>query len=427
MTLERLEHDSGLTAYIDHMPDAYTNTIEVVVGYSSVQERRVDEGVAHALEHGVMTQTRSFASREEVRDFIHLEGVRANANTDYQRTLHTTSGDNPDVALRHLGEVLTGPTFDADIIKEEMRTIRQEARDKLASFNVTDPVAVDFAMFGLPAGRRTMGRVSQLYFGAEALRAAHRRNYGLANMSLVAVGAVTAEQVLSGIDRYFEDIYPNAQPDLPALPQANTSPRSTGLVNPSAKSTVFSQSFPMNENLSIAYREDPLAFEVAARALREACFRRLRFERNAVYDAGVDLRTGNYPGYWSIRAQATADVEKLPIAREVFRGLFGGGAAGLGEKALIMAQKIGTSLFLRTLHSPEDRAGNYSERLGYRARPEDPAQSAERLRSMTLHEVKKYVDTLCEHVVSIPAFEHITGTRQDIGQVDQIIKIGQIG
>jgi predicted Zn-dependent peptidase len=429
MTLEKLDQqDSGLSIYVDHMPEAYTNTLQVVVDYGSVQERPQDEGVAHALEHGVMVQTRDFSSREALRDFTKVEGVWANAATNYQRTLHITYGNSPDAALRHLGEVLTHPTFDPTLIKDEMRAVRHEAKGKLADFGMMDRVAVDFAMFGVPAGRRIMGRINRLHFGAETLRAAHERNYGLANMTLIAAGAVTAEEIVSGVGRYFEDKYPNAVPDQAVLPPRNAGPRSTGLINPSAKNVIFSQSFPMSEGLSRAYQQDPLAFEVAARALRETCFRQLRFEHKIAYDGWVRLRTGNHPDCWSVCAQATTDAETIPIARQVFRDLFEGGAATLGSKALISAQKMGTSTFLRTLHSPDERAGNYAERLGYRAEPEDPTQSAERLRDMTLDEVKTYVDTLCEYAVSTAPFEHLTGNQKDVSRrVERVIQINEIG
>ncbi len=88
MALKSEKLDSGLTVYVDHMPNARTNSTNMFIPYGSVNELEGDEGMAHAFEHCVHLETDQFANRTDLARHAKLHGMQTNANTYYTRTVY---------------------------------------------------------------------------------------------------------------------------------------------------------------------------------------------------------------------------------------------------------------------------------------------------------------------------------------------------
>jgi predicted Zn-dependent peptidase len=427
MALEKLDFASGLTAYVDQMPGILTNEVNMFIPYGSVDERPGNEGVAHALEHCVHLETAEFESRQALREHAKLNGMRTNANTSYTRTVYIANGTNIDTSMRHLSQVLTTTKFPEDKVAHEMNAIQREAKQRLDDIDLLHELAADQAMFGSPFGRDVIGFHGNLDFERDVLHDVYTRNYTLGNMVLVVTGAASPREVEASVLRHFGESGADTNPDtLRTDAVLQQEALTTGYLKDDSSNLRMSWSYPVSGGFLTRFQEDFVRFGIATYAMSEECFEQMRNQKGISYGGSINFAGYNHPSAWRLSGQVSTDAEHADTARGVFREIFTKEGATYDEAQMQGALAMYRYMFLKRSQSPEGRGDNHIGRLERRRQPEDMASIVVALSKITIEEVRNTIDEIIGYAADLPKFEHLTGTREAVGNVDQLITRDQI-
>jgi predicted Zn-dependent peptidase len=211
---------SGLRVVTDAAPHLRTASLGVFIAAGSRHESHEEHGLSHLLEHMAFKGTRRRNARE-IAEAIENVGGDLNAETGVEQTAYFARvlGEDADLALDVLSDILTESRFDAEELDREKNVIIQEIG---AVEDTPDDLVFDFftaaAWPGQPIGRPILGtREGVSDFNRGAIDAYLRRHYRAGATVVAAAGAIDHERLVAGADRLLSALgAESAEPPKPA-------------------------------------------------------------------------------------------------------------------------------------------------------------------------------------------------------------------
>jgi predicted Zn-dependent peptidase len=211
---------SGLRVVTDAAPHLRTASLGVFIAAGSRHESHEEHGLSHLLEHMAFKGTRRRNARE-IAEAIENVGGDLNAETGVEQTAYFARvlGEDADLALDVLCDILTESRFDAEELDREKNVIIQEIG---AVEDTPDDLIFDFftaaAWPGQPIGRPILGtREGVSDFNRGAIDTYLRRHYRAGATVGAAAGAIVHERLVAGADRLLKALgAESAEPPKPA-------------------------------------------------------------------------------------------------------------------------------------------------------------------------------------------------------------------
>ncbi|MBM6592672.1 M16 family metallopeptidase [Microvirga pudoricolor] len=198
--------DNGFTVSTERMPEVATATLGVWVATGSRHELPHEHGLSHFIEHMAFKGTARRSARQIAEDIENVGG-EINAATSIEYTSYTARvlGENIDVALDVVGDILTNSVFEAGEMAREKGVILQEYA---AVEDTPDDLIYDAFMetaFGQqPIGRPILGTPETIKsFDEATIRTYLGREYAPGKMALAAAGDVDHAQVVELAQKHF--------------------------------------------------------------------------------------------------------------------------------------------------------------------------------------------------------------------------------
>src|SRR5215210_684370 len=118
---------NGLTVATEAMPHVATATLGVWIGAGSRHERTDEHGLSHLIEHMAFKGTRRRSARRIAEDIENVGGeINAATSVEFTNYSARVLGENVDVALDVLGDILTESSFDEAELAREKGVVLQE-------------------------------------------------------------------------------------------------------------------------------------------------------------------------------------------------------------------------------------------------------------------------------------------------------------
>lgn len=197
---------NGLTVVTEAMPGLATATLGVWVGAGSRNERPEEHGLSHLIEHMAFKGTATRSARQIAEDIENVGG-EINAATSVEQTSYTARvlGEDAEVALDVLGDILTRSVFEAGELAREKGVILQEyAAVEDTPDDVVYDAFTEAAFPDQPIGRPILGRPDTINsFDKAAIEAYLAREYTPGRMVLAAAGAVEHDAIVAAAHKHF--------------------------------------------------------------------------------------------------------------------------------------------------------------------------------------------------------------------------------
>jgi predicted Zn-dependent peptidase len=197
---------NGLTVATEQMPEIATATLGVWVGTGSRHEMAHEHGLSHLIEHMAFKGTARRSARQIAEDIENVGGD-INAATSVEHTSYTARvlGENIDVALDVLGDILINSAFDAAELAREKSVILQEyAAVEDTPDDLIYDAFMEVAYAGQPIGRPILGTPDTIKsFDEATIRAFMAREYAPGKMVLAAAGDVDHGRIVETAERLF--------------------------------------------------------------------------------------------------------------------------------------------------------------------------------------------------------------------------------
>ncbi|AWN52508.1 pitrilysin family protein [Methylobacterium sp. 17Sr1-1] len=207
---------NGLTVATEAMPGVATATLGVWIGAGSRNERPEEHGLSHLIEHMAFKGTATRSARQIAEDIENVGG-EINAATSVEQTSYTARvlGEDADVALDVLGDILTRSAFEAGELAREKGVILQEyAAVEDTPDDVVYDAFTEAAFPDQPIGRPILGRPETIKsFDKMAIEAYLAREYTPGRMVLAAAGAVEHEAIVAAAEKHFGAMPAASAPD----------------------------------------------------------------------------------------------------------------------------------------------------------------------------------------------------------------------
>ncbi|MGO4523671.1 M16 family metallopeptidase [Microvirga sp. 2MCAF35] len=208
---------NGLMVATERMPAIATATLGVWVGTGSRHERAHEHGLSHLIEHMAFKGTARRSARQIAEDIENVGGdINAATSVEYTSYTARVLGENVDVALDVLGDILIHSAFDANELAREKGVILQEYA---AVEDTPDDLIYDAFMetaFSRQAvGRPILGTPETIKsFDEATIRAFLAREYTPGKMVIAAAGDVEHSRIVDMAERLFGGM-PSVVPQAP--------------------------------------------------------------------------------------------------------------------------------------------------------------------------------------------------------------------
>jgi predicted Zn-dependent peptidase len=197
---------NGLTVATEQMPEIATATLGVWVGTGSRHELAHEHGLSHLIEHMAFKGTARRSSRRIAEDIENVGGdINAATSVEYTSYTARVLGENADVAVDVLGDILINSVYDAGELAREKSVILQEyAAVEDTPDDLVYDAFMETAYAGQPLGRPILGRPETVKSLDEAtIRSFLAREYAPGKMVLAAAGNVDHGQIVEAAGRLF--------------------------------------------------------------------------------------------------------------------------------------------------------------------------------------------------------------------------------
>lgn len=192
--------DNGLTIATETLPGVKTATVGVWVAAGSRHERDDEHGLSHLIEHMAFKGTARRSARRIAEDIENVGGeINAATSTEFTSYTARVLGEDVELAVDVLGDILTGSLFDATELVREVNVILQEyASVEDSPDDVVTDAFMEHAFADQAIGRPILGRPDTIRsFDALGIRAFMEREYTPARMVVAAAGAVEHGRVVA--------------------------------------------------------------------------------------------------------------------------------------------------------------------------------------------------------------------------------------
>jgi predicted Zn-dependent peptidase len=197
---------NGLTVATERMPEIATATLGVWVGTGSRHEQAHEHGLSHLIEHMAFKGTARRSARQIAEDIENVGGdINAATSVEYTSYTARVLGENVDVALDVLGDILINSVFDeAELAREKGVILQEYAAVEDTPDDLIYDAFMETAFTGQPVGRPILGTPDTIKsFDADTIRAFLAREYIPAKMVLAAAGDVDHAQIVDAAERLF--------------------------------------------------------------------------------------------------------------------------------------------------------------------------------------------------------------------------------
>ena len=205
--MEKHRLSNGITILHKKVPSKSV-VIEVMVKVGSNNEPSNISGISHFIEHMLFEGTKKRPTSKDITNEIEKLGGEFNAYTTGDRTAYYVKvlSKHFDNALDVISDMVTGPSFNREVIEKEKKVILKEIH-----MVVDDPRFYQWVFFQKklfkqhPAKNPTYGTISAVKnFRREDILGYYDKHYNSNNMIITVVGNV--DDVSSKIENYFEKI-----------------------------------------------------------------------------------------------------------------------------------------------------------------------------------------------------------------------------
>ncbi len=207
---------NGLTVATEDIPGVATASLGVWIGAGSRHERPEEHGLSHLIEHMAFKGTRTRSARKIAEDIENVGG-EINAATSTESTCYTARvlGEDADVALDVLGDILTASIFeDGELAREKGVILQEYAAAEDTPDDVVYDAFIETAFPDQPIGRPILGRPETITrFDRAAIEAYIAREYVPGRMVLAAAGAIAHEAIVEAAERSFGHLAPAQPPE----------------------------------------------------------------------------------------------------------------------------------------------------------------------------------------------------------------------
>ncbi|SCY88976.1 M16 family metallopeptidase [Microvirga guangxiensis] len=197
---------NGLTVATEHMPEVATATLGVWVGTGSRHEQAHEHGLSHLIEHMAFKGTARRSARQIAEDIENVGGdINAATSVEYTSYTARVLGENVDVALDVLGDILINSAFDeAELAREKSVILQEYAAVEDTPDDLIYDAFMETAFAGQPVGRPILGTPETIKsFNEGTIRAFLAREYIPSKMVLAAAGNVDHAQIVEAAERLF--------------------------------------------------------------------------------------------------------------------------------------------------------------------------------------------------------------------------------
>lgn len=214
---------SGLTLVAKHMPTMYTVSTGIYINVGSIREDATCNGYSHFLEHLMFKGTTNRTSQEisEAMDDI---GAQLNAFTSKDNTCYYTKSSGKDLCacLELLSDMYFNSTFDsAEIEKEKGVVLEEISTSNDNPEDVSQDLIVDAVFNGQKLAQTILGEPDIIKNSTrESLLAYRNRFYTPANTVVSIAGNFDPDEIVSLIERYFENNFGANYPTIDIEPTA---------------------------------------------------------------------------------------------------------------------------------------------------------------------------------------------------------------
>ncbi|WP_262030256.1 M16 family metallopeptidase [Microvirga sp. Mcv34] len=208
---------NGLMVATEQMPAIATATLGVWVGTGSRHERPYEHGLSHLIEHMAFKGTARRSARQIAEDIENVGGdINAATSVEYTSYTARVLGENVDVALDVLGDILIHSAFDANELAREKGVILQEyAAVEDTPDDLIYDAFMETAFSHQAVGRPILGTPDTIKsFDEATIRAFLAREYTPGKMVLAAAGDVEHAQIVDMAERLFGGM-PTVAPQQP--------------------------------------------------------------------------------------------------------------------------------------------------------------------------------------------------------------------
>ncbi len=197
---------NGLMVATERMPAIATATLGVWVGTGSRHEQAHEHGLSHLIEHMAFKGTARRSARQIAEDIENVGGdINAATSVEYTSYTARVLGENVDVALDVLGDILINSAFDAGELAREKGVILQEyAAVEDTPDDLIYDAFMETAFSGQALGRPILGTPDTIRsFDEATIRAFLAREYTPGKMVLAAAGDVDHARIVDMAERLF--------------------------------------------------------------------------------------------------------------------------------------------------------------------------------------------------------------------------------
>jgi predicted Zn-dependent peptidase len=208
---------NGLMVATERMPEIATATLGVWVGTGSRHERPHEHGLSHLIEHMAFKGTARRSARQIAEDIENVGGdINAATSVEYTSYTARVLGENVDVALDVLGDILINSAFDPGELAREKGVILQEyAAVEDTPDDLIYDAFMETAFSGQAVGRPILGTPDTIKsFDEATIRTFLAREYTPGKMVLAAAGDVDHGRIVDMAERLFGGM-PSAAPQQP--------------------------------------------------------------------------------------------------------------------------------------------------------------------------------------------------------------------
>lgn len=197
---------NGLMVATERMPEIATATLGVWVGTGSRHEEPHEHGLSHLIEHMAFKGTARRSARQIAEDIENVGGdINAATSVEYTSYTARVLGENVDVALDVLGDILIHSAFDAGELAREKGVILQEyAAVEDTPDDLIYDAFMETAFASQAVGRPILGTPDTIKsFDEATIRAFLAREYTPGKMVLAAAGDVEHARIVDLAERLF--------------------------------------------------------------------------------------------------------------------------------------------------------------------------------------------------------------------------------
>jgi predicted Zn-dependent peptidase len=202
---------NGFMIATERMPEIATATLGVWVGVGSRHEEPREHGLSHLIEHMAFKGTARRSARAIAEDIENVGGdINAATSVEYTSYTARVLGEDIEVALDVLGDILTNSAFDeAELAREKGVILQEHAAVEDTPDDLIYDAFMETAFAGQAIGRPILGTPDTIRsLDAGSIRAFLAREYTPGRMVLAAAGDVEHAQVVEAAERYFGGLPP---------------------------------------------------------------------------------------------------------------------------------------------------------------------------------------------------------------------------